>query len=76
MAEETFSLTGLTDDQAKELHEIYMRGLVLFTGVAVVAHFLVWLWRPWFPGPEGYTGASLDVESVTALAQAATQLVG
>ena len=75
MAEE-FSLTGLTDDQAKELHEIYMRGLVLFTGVAVVAHFLVWLWRPWFPGPEGYTGASLDVESVTQLAQAATQFLG
>ena len=45
-------------------------------GVAVVAHFLVWLWRPWFPGPEGYTGASLDVESVTQLAQAATQLLG
>jgi light-harvesting complex 1 beta chain len=75
MAEE-MSLTGLTDDQAKELHEIYMRGLTLFTGVAVVAHFLVWLWRPWFPGPEGYTGASLDVDSVTQLAQAATQLIG
>jgi light-harvesting complex 1 beta chain len=75
MAEE-MSLTGLTDDQAKELHEIYMRGLTLFTGVAVVAHFLVWLWRPWFPGPEGYTGASLDAETVTQLAQAATQLIG
>ncbi len=73
MAEE-YSLTGLTDDQAKELHEIYMRGLVLFTGVAVVAHFLVWLWRPWFPGPEGYTGASLD--GVIEVAQAATKLIG
>mgnify|MGYP006281721021 CR=1 FL=1 len=76
MAEETFSLTGLTDDQAKELTELSLRRLVLFSGVAAVAHFLVWLWRPWFPGPEGYTGASLDVESVTQLAQAASQLIG
>jgi light-harvesting complex 1 beta chain len=52
-------MSGLTDAEAKELHEIYMKGLVLFTGVAVVAHFLVWLWRPWLPGPEGYT-ASLE----------------
>ncbi|MEM1345338.1 MAG: light-harvesting antenna LH1, beta subunit [Pseudomonadota bacterium] len=72
MAEETFSLTGLTDDQAKELHEIYMRGLVLFSGVAVIAHFLVWLWRPWFPGPEGYVG----LDTLNAVAQAATQLIG
>jgi Antenna complex alpha/beta subunit. len=53
------SMSGLTDAEAEELHEIYMNGLVLFTGVTVVAHFLVWLWRPWFPGPEGYA-ASLD----------------
>jgi light-harvesting complex 1 beta chain len=58
------SMSGLTDAEAKELHEIYMKGLVLFVGVAVVAHFLVWLWRPWLPGPEGYV-ASLD--SVTPL---------
>lgn len=72
MAEDNVSFSGLTDDQAKELHEVYMRGLVLFTGVAVVAHFLVWLWRPWFPGPEGYTA----IEGATRLAEAATRLVG
>lgn len=66
------SLTGLTDDQAQELHEIYMRGLVLFAGVAVLAHFLVWLWRPWFPGPDGYTA----VESATKFAEVATKLIG
>ncbi|MEO0763268.1 MAG: light-harvesting antenna LH1, beta subunit [Pseudomonadota bacterium] len=48
MAEEKGSLTGLSDDEAKDFHEVYMSGLVLFTGVAVVAHILVWLWRPWF----------------------------
>jgi light-harvesting complex 1 beta chain len=31
-----------------------MKGFTLFTGVAVVAHFLVWLWRPWIPGADGY----------------------
>lgn len=48
------SWTGLTDAEAKELHEVYLAGMFLFAGVAVVAHILVWLWRPWIPGPEGY----------------------
>lgn len=61
MAEEKVSMSGLTDAEAKELHEIYMKGFALFTGVAVVAHFLVWLWRPWIPGPDGYAA----LESVT-----------
>jgi hypothetical protein len=26
----------------------------LFTIVAIIAHFLVWQWRPWFPGTPGY----------------------
>lgn len=59
MADEKTSLSGLTDAEARELHEIYMKGFVLFTGVAVVAHFLVWLWRPWLAGPGGFS-ASLD----------------
>jgi len=49
MAENTgLSFTGLTDDQAQELHDVYMKGLSLFTAIAVVAHILVLLWRPWF----------------------------
>jgi len=49
MADKTdLSFTGLTDEQAHELHSVYMRGLWLFTGIAVVAHFAVWIWRPWF----------------------------
>jgi light-harvesting complex 1 beta chain len=42
------SFTGLTDEQAQELHSVYMSGLVLFTTVAIVAHFAVFFWRPWF----------------------------
>jgi light-harvesting complex 1 beta chain len=42
------SFTGLTDEQAQELHSVYMQGLWLFTIIAVVAHAAVFFWRPWF----------------------------
>ena len=42
------SLSGLTDDQAQELHSVYMSGLWVFTLIAVVAHIATWIWRPWF----------------------------
>jgi light-harvesting complex 1 beta chain len=42
------SFTGLTDQQAQELHSVYMSGLVLFVVVACVAHFAVFIWQPWF----------------------------
>ncbi len=48
MADNNLSFTGLTDDQAKELHSVYMSGLTLFTATAVVAHLLTFIWRPWF----------------------------
>ncbi|MEM7497710.1 MAG: light-harvesting antenna LH1, beta subunit [Pseudomonadota bacterium] len=69
MAEEKGSLTGLTDEEAKDFHEVYMSGLVLFTGVAVVAHILVWLWRPWFP--ESATDGYSALEGATRIAEAA-----
>jgi len=42
------SFTGLTDEQAQELHTVYMSGLVLFVVVAVVAHIATYIWAPWF----------------------------
>jgi light-harvesting complex 1 beta chain len=48
MAEEMrSSLSGLTEREAKEFHGIFMSSFVGFTLVAIVAHFLVWQWRPW-----------------------------
>ncbi len=41
------SLSGLSDGEAKEFHEIFVRSFVLFTAIATVAHILVWAWRPW-----------------------------
>ncbi|MEL6619503.1 MAG: light-harvesting antenna LH1, beta subunit [Pseudomonadota bacterium] len=48
MADNNLSFTGLTDEQAQELHAVYMSGLWLFTAVAVVAHLATYIWRPWF----------------------------
>jgi light-harvesting complex 1 beta chain len=31
-----------------------------------VAHILAWLWRPWLPGPEGYSSTMLDGVKVAA----------
>jgi light-harvesting complex 1 beta chain len=50
----TGSLSGLTEAEAKEFHRIFMGSFILFTAIAIVAHILVWMWRPWFPGEHGY----------------------
>ena len=51
----TGSLSGLTEQEAKEFHSIFMTSFILFTVVAIIAHVLVWMWRPWLPGPTGYS---------------------
>jgi len=49
MADNTdLSFTGLTDEQAQELHSVYLSGAQLFTAVAIVAHLATYIWRPWF----------------------------
>ena len=50
------SLSGLSEQEAKEFHKIFMTSFIIFTVIAIVAHILVWQWRPWLPGPNGYTG--------------------
>jgi light-harvesting complex 1 beta chain len=54
------SMSGLTDDEAKEFHGLFVQGFLAFTGIAVVAHFLVWQWRPWLPGVNGYKTSMID----------------
>jgi light-harvesting complex 1 beta chain len=41
------SLSGLTEQEAKEFHKIFVTSFLVFTAIAVVAHVLVWQWRPW-----------------------------
>jgi|APCry1669190119_1035276.scaffolds.fasta_scaffold43742_1 hypothetical protein len=43
------SLSGLTEQEAKEFHGIFVTSFIVFTVIAIIAHILVWNWRPWFP---------------------------
>lgn len=54
MADEKKSLSGLTDDEAREFHGIFMTSFIIFTVIAIIAHVLAWNWRPWLPGSQGY----------------------
>ena len=55
----TGSTSGLTDSEAREFHSIFVTSFIAFTAIAVVAHILVWIWRPWLPGPNGYSTSML-----------------
>jgi light-harvesting complex 1 beta chain len=56
----TGSASGLTEGEAREFHSIFVTSFLIFVGVAVVAHILAWMWRPWLPGPNGYATSMLD----------------
>lgn len=71
MASET-SLSGISESEAQEFHGYFMQGFGIFTAIAVVAHILVWMWRPWIPGDGGY--AALD--SVNTAVSALLPMVG
>jgi len=60
------SLSGLTESEAQEFHKIFITSFVIFTAIAIVAHFLVWQWRPWLPGPEGYSAVILEAPKYAA----------
>ena len=52
------SLSGLSEGEAKEFHKLFVTSFVIFTVIAIIAHVLAWMWRPWLPGVHGY--AMLD----------------
>ena len=60
------SLSGLTDSEAREFHGIFITSFIVFTLVAIVAHFLAWQWRPWLPGVNGYAMLIDDVKNMAA----------
>lgn len=68
MSDDERPFTGLNSREAKEFHKYFMLGFIVFTVIAIIAHFLVWQWRPWFPGPEGYAALT---DSIHAVAQSA-----
>jgi light-harvesting complex 1 beta chain len=55
MHDEKLGLTTyLTEKEAKEFQTLFVVSMAFFVGMAVIAHFLMWAWRPWFPGTEPY----------------------
>ncbi len=62
------SLSGLTEAEAKEFHRIFMGSFILFTAIAIVAHVLVWMWRPWLPGVQGYAELTNHAQMATQMA--------
>lgn len=64
MSEEEKSLSGLSSREAQEFHKYFMMGFIVFTVIAIIAHFLVWQWRPWLPGPDGYAAVTDSVNAV------------
>ncbi len=59
------SLSGLTEGEAKEFHNIFVGSFIVFVLVAIIAHFLVWQWRPWLA-----PSASLESIQTAALSVA------
>ncbi len=60
------SLSGLTENDAKEFHDLFMKSFVIFIGVAIFAHILAWIWRPWLPPVEGYSSLMDSVGTTVA----------
>lgn len=48
MADGKSSLSGLSSNEAKEFHSLFITSFIGFTVIAIIAHALVWQWRPWF----------------------------
>ncbi|WP_209022699.1 light-harvesting protein [Rhodocyclus gracilis] len=40
-------LSGLSDDEARAFNSALLRGFRDFTLLALIAHALLWAWRPW-----------------------------
>jgi light-harvesting complex 1 beta chain len=74
MADQRGSTSGLSESEAREFHGMFVTSFIAFTVIAIIAHFLVWQWRPWLPGVNGY--ATSNVEMVLpAAVQPMTDLV-
>lgn len=62
------SLSGLNDEESRDFHRVFLSSFIAFTLIAIVAHVLVWNWRPWIPGVQGYPVAKAPVEQVQHVA--------
>ena len=56
--------TYLTPEEAKEFHKLFLISFILFTLIAIVAHILAWMWRPWLPGEGGYQQSAMITDGI------------
>ena len=42
------TMSGLTEEEAKEFHEQFKTTYTAFVAIAAVAHLLVFAWKPWY----------------------------
>jgi len=54
----------LSEGEAKEFHKLFLLSFIIFTVIAIIAHILVWNWRPWLPGPNGYSSLMDGVQAI------------
>ncbi|RST84694.1 light-harvesting protein [Aquibium carbonis] len=66
MAATDGSLSGLSEAEAREFHSVFMSSFIGFVIVAVIAHILAWMWRPWLPGPQGYASLEDGIQPITS----------
>jgi light-harvesting complex 1 beta chain len=56
----------LTPEEAKEFHKMFVSSFITFTIIAIVAHVLVYMWRPWLPSVNGYAMINDATQFATA----------
>ena len=61
------SLSGLTEAEALEFHSIFVKSFIGFIIIAIIAHVLVWQWRPWLPSVKGYALLDGPIQAFTSL---------
>ena len=54
------SLSGLNRAEAREFNKFFITSFLIFTLIAVIAHILVWLWRPWAQGGSPVNTSMID----------------
>jgi light-harvesting complex 1 beta chain len=62
--------TYMTPEEAKAFHSLFVMSMGFFVVIAVIAHILVWAWRPWFPGTAGYEASKTAEVHISAPAGA------
>lgn len=60
-------LGNVSDAEAKEFHNGFMMGFLIWLAVAVVAHYLVWLWRPWLTMKTAGLDIDQTISSITSM---------